>query len=53
MLRRSSKLTQEEFAEKTNLDRRTVAGAEDGKHRPSAETMELIAEAFSIPTSYF
>ena len=53
LLRRTSKLTQEEFAEKTNLDRRTVARAEDGKHRPSAETMELIAEAFSIPTSYF
>ncbi len=53
LLRRANKLTQEQFAERTNLDRRTVARAEDGKHRPSAETMELIASAFSIPISYF
>ena len=53
MLRRNNKLTQEEFAEKVGLDRRTIARAEDGKHRPSADTMEMIAAAFSIPVSYF
>ena len=53
LLRRANKLTQEQFAEKVNLDRRTVARAEDGKHRPSAETLELIAESFEIPISYF
>jgi len=53
MLRRANKLTQEEFAEKIGLDRRTVARAEDGKHRPSAESMEMIAQAFSVPISYF
>lgn len=53
LLRRADKLTQEEFAEKVNLDRRTIARAEDGKHRPSAETMEMIAAAFNIPVSYF
>lgn len=53
MLRRANKLTQEQFAEKVNLDRRTVARAKDGKHRPSAETMEMIAAAFDIPVSYF
>ncbi len=53
LLRRADKLTQEEFAEKVNLDRRTIARAEDGKHRPSAETMEMIAYAFNIPVSYF
>ena len=52
-LRRANKLTQEEFAEKVNLDRRTIARAEDGKHRPSPETMEIIAEVFNIPISYF
>lgn len=46
-------MTQEEFAEKVNVDRRTIARAEDGKHRPSAETMELIANTFKIPVSYF
>ncbi len=53
MLRRANKLTQEEFAEKVNLDRRTIARAEDGKHRPSPQTMELIAKAFCVPISYF
>lgn len=53
MLRRANKLTQEEFAEKVSLDRRTIARAEAGKHRPSAETMEMIAQAFSVPVSYF
>lgn len=53
MLRRANKLTQEQFAEKVGLDRRTIARAEDGIHRPSAETMELIAHVFHIPVSYF
>lgn len=53
LLRRESKLTQEQFAEKIGVDRRTIARAEDGKHRPSAETMELIAQAYSVPISYF
>lgn len=53
LLRRTSKLTQEQFAERVNLDRRTVARAEDGIHRASPETLELIATAFNIPIAYF
>ena len=53
MLRRAYKLTQESFAEKVGLDRRTIARAEDGKHRPSPETIELIAMIFNVPISYF
>ena len=53
LLRRVNNLTQEEFAEKLSLDRRTIARAEDGKHRPSAETLEMIAATFSLPISYF
>ena len=52
-LRRANKLTQESFAEKIGIDLRTVARAESGKNRPSAQTMELIASAFQIPISYF
>ena len=52
-LRRANKLTQEAFAEKVGVDLRTIARAENGKHRPSAQTMELIASAFQIPVSYF
>lgn len=39
--------------EKVSLDRRTIARAEDGVHRPSPETMEVIASAFQVPVSYF
>ena len=53
LLRRTSKLTQEQFAERVNLDRRTIARAEDGIHRASPETLELIAFEFKIPISYF
>lgn len=53
MLRRAHKMAQEEFAERVGLDRRTIARAEDGKHRPSPETMELIAREFKVPISYF
>ena len=53
MLRRANKLTQEQFAEKVGLDRRTIARAEDGKTRPSSVTMEIIANVFCIPISYF
>lgn len=52
-LRRACRLTQERFAEKINIDLRTIARAESGKHRPSAQTMELIASAFQVPISYF
>lgn len=53
LLRRTSKLTQEQFAEKVHLDRRTIARAEDGIHRPSPITLELIAQEFRIPIAYF
>ncbi len=53
LLRVETKLTQETFAEKVGVDLRTIARAESGKHRPSAQTMELIARAFHIPISYF
>ena len=53
MLRRINKMTQEAFAEKVGLDRRTIARAEDGIHRPSPETLEMLALAFNVPISYF
>ena len=53
LLRRANKLTQEQFAEKVDLDRRTIARAEDGIHRPSPETLELFAQEIKIPIAYF
>ena len=52
-LRVTNNLTQEKFAEKINVDIRTVSRAESGCNRPSAETLEMIAEAFNVPISYF
>ena len=53
LLRKANKLTQEQFAEKLGLDRHTIARAEEGKHRLSPETLELIAMTWDIPASYF
>ena len=52
-LRRAYKLTQESFAEKVNLDRRTIARAEEGKHMPAPSTLEAIALEFCVPICYF
>ena len=46
-LRRNCKLTQEEFAEKVGLDRRTIARAEDGK-QTVAKYLESVDKALSI-----
>ena len=53
MLRRLNNLTQEEFAEKINTDRKTISRAEQGEYRPSGETLEKICIVFNIPISYF
>ena len=53
LLRRAKGLTQEKFAVFVGIDTRTITRAENGKHRPSAETIELIALAYNIPISYF
>ena len=52
-LRLSKNLTQEEFAEKINTDRKTISRAEQGEYRPSGETLEKICIVFNIPISYF
>lgn len=52
-LRGLENLSQEEFAERLGLDRRTISRAESGSHRPAPETLEQIALEFKLPVSYF
>lgn len=52
-LRGLENLSQEEFAERVCLDRRTISRAESGDHRPAPETIEQIALEFKLPVSYF
>ena len=49
--RRSAKLTQEELATKTGIQRANIARIEAGKHSPSLETLEKISQAFNMPVS--
>lgn len=52
--RRSSlNLTQEELASKTGIQRANIARIESGKHYPSMETLERIAEALRKPVVFF
>jgi DNA-binding XRE family transcriptional regulator/ActR/RegA family two-component response regulator len=51
--RQSKKLTQEELASKTGIKRTNIARIEAGKHSPSLETLERIAQAFNMPVVYF
>lgn len=52
-LRRTVKLSQEKFAELTNLSARTISRIEEGKRNPSDRTLIMIANAFNLPISYF
>ena len=52
-LRRALNLTQEEFANCINVERRTISRAEVGQFRPSGETLEAISLVFNVPISYF
>ena len=53
LLRRAKRFSQEKFAEFVGLDTRTVTRAENGRHRPSPETLEMIATAYQVPVCYF
>lgn len=52
-LREYLELTQEQFAEKVNVDRRTIGRAENGENMPSLENINKFADACNVPVSYF
>lgn len=52
-LRELKKITQEDLAGKTGIQRANIARIEGGKHYPSLETLEKIAEALEVPVAKF
>ncbi len=50
-LRLANKLTQEQLAEKLDIERISLARIESGKHFPSAENLEKFASVFNIEPS--
>ena len=52
-LRKSRKLTQEDFAEKIGVSRSTLSCYEIGQRTPSITTLQEIAEIFGIGLDYF
>lgn len=52
-LRELKKLTQEDLAKKTGIQRANIARIEGGKHYPALETLEKIAEALEVPVAKF
>ncbi len=52
-LRSAAKLTQQDLADKTDIQRANIARIEAGNHYPSLETIEKIAAALSRPVAYF
>ena len=49
--REFKKFTQEELAKKTGILRANIARIEGGKHQPSLETLDRIAEALEVPVA--
>jgi len=52
-LREVKNITQEDLAKKTGIQRANIARIEGGKHYPSLETLEKIAEALEVPVVRF
>ena len=50
-LRNAKKWSQEDLAERCDLDRSYIAGIEVGARNPSLKALEKLADAFSIPLS--
>ena len=54
MLRRQRLMTQEDLAEKSDRDRRTISDIENDKYKPTFETLVNLAYAFNmLPSELF
>lgn len=49
LLRTQQNISQEEFADKTKLDRTYISGLERGKRNPSFLTLTKLAKTLNIP----
>jgi len=52
LLRKRSKLTQNELAQKTGLERKTIIRYETGQHIPSGKALSNLARIFGVTTDY-
>ncbi len=52
-LRKQAGLTQERLAETVGMDSRHLSRLETGKHFPSLDSLERIAEALNVPLAEF
>lgn len=52
-LRKSRKLTQEDFAEKIGVSRSTLSCYEIGQRTPTLKTLQHIADIFGVGLDYF
>lgn len=52
-LRKSRKMTQQEFAEKIGVSRSTLSCYEIDQRTPTVKTLQLIADTFGIGLDYF
>lgn len=52
-LRKSRKITQQEFAEKIGVSRSTLSCYEIGQRTPNLKTLQQIADIFGIGLDYF
>lgn len=52
-LRKSRKLTQEDFAEKIGVSRSTLSCYEIGQRTPTLKTLQHIADMFGVGLDYF
>jgi transcriptional regulator with XRE-family HTH domain len=50
-LRNARKWSQEDLAERCDLDRSYIAGIEVGARNPSLKALDRLADAFAIPLS--
>ncbi len=50
-IRKSKKMTQANLASKTGIQRANIARIESGRHSPSLETLERIANSLNLPVS--
>lgn len=50
-LRKSQKLTQQALASQSGIQRANIARIESGRHAPSLETLERIADSLSLPVA--
>lgn len=51
--RKRARMTQEQFAERVDIDARHLSRLETGRHFPSLDTLERMADVLNVPMAEF